>query len=277
MNLLFWNMNGRKLAEELGQLVLAYDLDILILAECSVSPVDILEAVNTGSGPTFTMPFNPSSKIEFYTRLPDGALFPISDAGGVSVRKLTPPLGPDVILVAVHLPSKLHHSDSDLAMFSIRVAEVIEEAERRTGHDRTVVIGDFNMNPFEKGMVAADAMHAVMDRRTASELERTVQKRQCRFFFNPMWSRLGDGTAGPPGTYYYRSSSQACYFWNTFDQVLIRPSLLDFFCNDDLKVVTTIGQVDLLDRNGRPDQRSFSDHLPLYVKLETERATTHGD
>jgi len=275
MNLLFWNMNEKVLPDELRALVAAHDVDVLILAECIMPDVQILEAVNSGSGRTFALPFSfgPSDRLRFYTRFEPRTLKPRADIGGVSVRHLTPPIGQDVILVAVHLPSKLHCSDMDYAYLAARMSEVIEEAETEIGHDRTVVIGDFNMSPFEAGLVSADGLHAVMDRYTAAKLTRTVQGRQRKFFFNPMWSRLGDASVGPPGTFYYRNTSQVAYFWHTFDQVLLRPSLLDSFRDEFLEVITEANGTTLLNNRGRPDRARFSDHLPLFLRLVTERIT----
>ena len=42
------------------------------------------------------------------------------------------------------------------------------------------------------------------------------------FFYNPMWGHFGDALDGPPGSYYDARSEAVAYFWNVFDQVLIR-------------------------------------------------------
>jgi hypothetical protein len=88
-----------------------------------------------------------------------------------------------------------------------------------------------------------------------------------------MWGRMGDSSAGAPGTYYYGGSSYVSYFWNTFDQVLLRPDLLDFFSQDDLRVISKIGDKDLMTANGISS--SYSDHLPVIVTLHTERMTSN--
>ena len=79
-------------------------------------------------------------------------------------RRLTLPKGLDILIVAVHLPSKLNYQDKDQALLCPRYAEFIREAEKEVGHCRTLIVGDFNMNPFEEGVVSSEGFHALMDR-----------------------------------------------------------------------------------------------------------------
>ena len=181
----------------------------------------------------------------------------------LSVRRVLPPIGVDILLVAAHLSSKLFQDSDDQALTSTRFARIIDEQERALGHSRTVVVGDLNMNPFEVGVVGGDALHAVMDKQTVLKISRVIGGQERRFFYNPMWGRLGDGSHGPPGTYYRQSSKQVNYFWNTFDQVLLRPELIPRFDDEELEVVTEIGATSLLTENGIPNLSVGSDHLPL--------------
>jgi hypothetical protein len=82
-----------------------------------------------------------------------------------------------------------------------------------------------------------------------------------------MWSRLGDASEGPPGTFYREKTAHLLYYWNTFDQVLLRPELFGAFSTDRLKVLERIGNADLL-KDGIVDKDSGSDHLPLLIGLD---------
>jgi hypothetical protein len=123
------------------------------------------------------------------------------------------------------------------------------------------------MNPFEPGVVNANALHGVMTRRIAERNVRVVQGKQYQFFYNPMWGLLGDATPGPPGTYYKARSEHMCHFWNMFDQVLIRPDLLHLFSNEDLEILESNGHTSLLSVQGVPDADVASDHLPVFFRL----------
>ena len=267
--ILFWNINQKPLLSEIVSLCHSHEVDILILAECKLSDVEILQAINPDIERKYIAPYNfLSPYLSWFYRYSPECIFPVSDERRISIRKISPPIGNDFILTALHLPSKLRMQDKEQIYECVRVMDSIEEAETRLEHDRTIVIGDFNMNPFEDGMISADGFHAVMDRNVASKDSRKVQNKDCKYFYNPMWRLMGNDATQALGTYYYRSG-YITYFWNTFDQVLLRPSLLNYFKSEDITIISQVGNKDLI-KNNKID-KSFSDHLPIMVKLDIER------
>ncbi len=263
MNLLFWNINRKPLSGEIKSLCDCYDVDVLILAENTMQDAELLPALNENNDRIFIAPNNQSKKISFYTRIHD--FEPIHDDQWGSIRKLVHPLGIEILLVAVHIQSKLYLTETEQSFISARIVREIDRREQEQRHTRTVVIGDFNMNPFEAGLVCAEGFHGVMDKHIALKQYRTVSGEKKKYFYNPMWSKLGDDSEGCAGTYYYNKSRIIDYFWNTLDQVLLRPSLLTYFNQKNLKVIDKIGDIDLI-KNGKISNK-FSDHLPLMVKL----------
>jgi hypothetical protein len=123
------------------------------------------------------------------------------------------------------------------------------------------------MNPFESGLVSAAGLNSVMSRRVAQRSTRTVQGRKYRFFYNPMWTRLGDEFSDTAGTYFYDSAEHVNYFWNMFDQVLIRPELAAGFDIGQLRIINSVRQSSLVRSDGRPDHTHSSDHLPIIFEL----------
>lgn len=264
---LFWNLNKSPLKELVAKLAHQHEVDILVLAECTVSIAELLTSLNEGRKNKYSFAASPSSRILVFSRFPHNSITPLVDSGGVSIRRVRLPIGPELLLVALHLSSKLYQEGRDQALTSTRIARYIKEAESYVGHSRTIVLGDLNMNPFEEGIVGAEAFHAVMDRTVAMKISRKVEGESRDFFYNPMWGRLGDRPPGPAGTYYRYSSQQINYFWNTYDQVLLRPELLSHFDDDDLEIVTMADALSLLDVNGIPDSNIASDHLPIKFTL----------
>jgi hypothetical protein len=269
ISFLFWNINKKPLLEPITWLVHNHDIDILILAESELNDIDILKSLNLQGGPCFTiMPPGLPSRIKMYTRFSHRFIKPISDNGEIMIRQIVPPIGLDFLLVAAHLPSKLYQTERDQIFFCTRISKIIEESESKVGHTRTLIIGDLNMNPFECGMVGADGIHAISDRRIAAMGTRKVAGESRRFFYNPMWNYFGDALPDPPGTYFYNAGTQVNFYWHIFDQVLIRPELLDMFSDENLRIITEIGSRSLLSESGRPDSRLASDHLPILLSLK---------
>lgn len=269
--ILFWNCFCKPIDSQIAAVCRDHDIDIGILAEAKeINQATLLPLLNQGTSSTYTFPVQYSERIKIFSRFPSDGFQPISDAGPLSAYEVTPPLGLKFLLVGVHLRSKSAAKEVDQILECVRVAEFLDECENSVGHQRTIVIGDFNMNPFEAGMVAADGLHAVMDRKIALKQSRVVGGRARSFFYNPMWSRMGDSSVGPAGTYHYSDSQNVVYFWNTFDQVLVRPCLIPYVPENGVSVLTEVCDYKFLNRNGKPDQ-NHSDHLPIIATVEIEK------
>lgn len=172
------------------------------------------------------------------------------------------------MLAAVHLPSKLFWSDESQSFECVELARRIIAEEDRAGHQRTVVVGDLNMNQFEQGLVSTVGLGAVPSRRIAERVTRTVQSREYRMFYNPMWCHFGDAEGDTAGSYYRDSAEHTNYFWHIFDQVLLRPELAKGFRTDQLSIIKSVGRRSLVRPDGRPDATLYSDHLPIVFELD---------
>jgi len=271
MNFLFWNTAQKDLSSDVAKLVAERGADFVILAEAEEHAASYLIALNKqrqsgmfGLAPAFVAD---GSRLRVFSRLPAGEIVPAATDHTCSVYHVHPAGGLSFILACVHLPSAMHMPHDDRAQLAICTARLIAEAEQSAGHARTLVIGDFNMNPFEAGMIGSEGFHAVLDRRIAATGGRKVQGRSRRFFYNPMWRFMNDDRLSMCGSHFYRKSAPLCHFWNTFDQVLIRPDLLPVFADPGLALVESIGGKSLLDARGRPNKLRHSDHLPVHLNL----------
>jgi endonuclease/exonuclease/phosphatase family metal-dependent hydrolase len=270
VNCLFWNTGGSDLTDALVKIVQTHAVDLLVLAESEEIAVGpFLKAVNDKEGTNFR--FHNAvgqERLRVFSSLPAKSVSKKFDTGGVSIRHVRPPVNDDFILVAVHLPSKLRWQEREQQDICPRIRNYIETVETQIGHQRTIVVGDLNMNPFEHGVVSSEGFHAVMTRRDAAKKSRTVMGEQRHFFYNPMWKHFGDCTDNTPGTCYFPRSTPLSYYWNMFDQVLVRPDLLNAFPDDGLSILTKTGESQLVDKNGRPDSKLSSDHLPILFRLD---------
>lgn len=267
--LLFWNMKNAT-PGHVAELAKEYRPDIIALAESKHESVTIVQALNSSDDPSpYEMISGVESRIRLFAKLPRRNVMPVFDGDYISIRHIRHILGMDFILVAAHLPSRLRLDKEEQALLCKRWVRDITDAEFKIGHRRTMLIGDLNMNPFDSGMVGSEGLHAVSCRAIAARETRTVLREERLFFYNPMWSLMGDHS-GVPGTFYYGSGGKPiAYFWNMFDQVLLRPQLARFFKPGDVSVITSMGDKSLLNAKGVPDAR-ISDHLPIFAIIYFE-------
>lgn len=264
---LFWNLYKKPLQDIIALLVDEHQVDVLILAECEIPTATMLQTLNPKGDADFDFVGGICRRMDIYTRFSAHFLQAQHEADHFSIRELGLPVQTEILLVAAHLPSKLHQSHHGPPAECVRFVQTIQKVEEKVGHTRTVVVGDLNMNPFDLGLVVPYGFNAVMTQQKARTEQRTVGHESCPFFYNPMWSRFGDGNPGPPGTYYYGSDDTSIY-WHMLDQVLLRPALLDRFRNQDLTIIEKAGTMSLVSEQGLPNRTIASDHLPIMFKLD---------
>jgi hypothetical protein len=264
-------MGTRATPSVVAALAAEHEPDVVILIESNYGIAATVEALNVRMGPRYEMPFGVNDRFQFLVKMPAEYIHILYDSKHMAIKHVQPVLGQSFILAVVHLPSKLHLDADDQAALCSRWVRHVCDAEMRVGHLRTVVIGDLNMNPFEPGVVGAEGFHAISSRAVVARKTRIVLGEERPLFYNPMWSMMGDA-AGPPGTFYYASSNPITYFWNTFDQVLLRPELAQHFAPGDVVVASSAGGELLLGPGGAPNE-GISDHLPVIATLRLEDAT----
>ncbi len=250
----------------------------MILAECPIPTGQILEALNPPRSAeyffacTVAVPQKFKSTHDFPTRFrascpPGERNEEVKSGSDFSIKRLRLPQRQEILLSSVHFPSKLRQTPDDQAAYVTRFADVLTKAEILAEHSRTVLVGDLNMNPYENGVVLNIGLHAVASRRIASRESRVVKFESDQFFYNPMWLHFGEKKQGHAGTYYYASPKARADFWNIYDQVLVRPSLLPYFRDEDVSVLwqDEARNVMLITSDGLPDKQAASDHLPPSV------------
>jgi endonuclease/exonuclease/phosphatase family metal-dependent hydrolase len=260
ITLFFWNVAKRNLSTFVSSAIKEHKIDIVVLAESEIRLDELRKRHPILSEPeTFS-----DSKIQLFTTGDPSAIVPVFDdpAHRLTIRRLIIPGHTEILLAAVHFFDRINWSEYDQLIAATHLANDIARAEEAAGHERTLLVGDLNMNPFDKAVVAAGGLHGVMTRSIANGGARTVANRKYAFFYNPMWSFLGDRQHPPPGTHFFRRAVPVVYFWNLVDQVLVRPSLMHSL--RDVRILDAIDGHSLLNAVGRP---VVSDHLPVLFRL----------
>ena len=267
MNILFWNTGRRNLGNVedcLLELITERDLDLVILAEykgkierlCNLPYVPI---VNSGCEYIHAL-IKDKYKVSV-----------LREAHRFNIVKISTPYS-ELLIAMIHNISKLnnvseHSQITELAKFHYE----INKQEDVYNCQNSIAIGDFNVNPFEIACISASAMHAIPYLEEVQKPSRIVQQEIYRKFYNPMWKFLGN-RAPPYATYYYNKSGDVVnYYWNGFDQVMVRPGLINAFDENALEIIIeTKSKGHQLLKNGKPNKADYSDHLPLFCVLKEE-------
>ncbi len=267
--LLFWNTQGDFAPETLARLVKSKNVDFICLAESKLNPDDMTKVLKSNDSADFLSPNTLTPKIQIYHRDDLETSVRYGDISGrLSMTNVTFDQV-EFLIASVHLVDKHNFGESDQLAQSIEIAGTIRDREIEYQNDYTILCGDFNMNPFDDGVVAANGFHAISDRNIVVNRKgtRTIQKKEYPFFYNPMWNFFGDETSGPPGTFYYRKTAQISHDWHMFDQVMLRKNCLPYYSH--VEIVTEFDGIHLKNSLGRPDKKNYSDHFPILLHLES--------
>jgi endonuclease/exonuclease/phosphatase family metal-dependent hydrolase len=270
--LVLWNLRHKAREDLVNSLVAEAGAQVVVLLEEPLAPDERTAALDALGG-TWRCPqavVEHRDHVRLYTRLPEVAIRAISGGWRYAEYALNLPDVGEVLLVAAHLPDRRNSSLASANMQCAELAGAVRAREADRRHNRTIVVGDLNLDPWDDGIVGASGFHAMMTRSIAEKGTRVVNDRQYPFFYNPMWAHLGDRGASAPGTYYWRHAEQVCFHWHAIDQVLVRPALLGALPSECTQIVTRVGQTDLLKADGTPDGTTASDHLPLVVRLSVD-------
>jgi len=281
---LFWNLDKAEAVTEprraaaicssLTRLVRDREIDLLIFAEYELDDSTVKTALDAAGIGMFHRPRSRSKRAVIWTRWRQGAIIDRYRGWAttrVTIRQLIPVNGVPVHLVAAHLRDRLTLTTSEgRGHAAFEVAGAVRRFESFNGNGRTILVGDLNLNPFEFGSVGPACFHAMMTADLARSAQALSARNDYPTFYNPMWGLLGDRTPGPPGTFFWTNSEEATnHFWHMYDQVLVRPDLIDSFRG--VEILAGDGTESFLTAGGRPRPDHYSDHLPLFFELDLTR------
>lgn len=274
MNILFWNLQEKgTFFDTIVSIVNEEDIDVAFFAEFPNGTGDALtlesKLKTVDNSFSYLQPIA-NRNIETFSRIRSPFFVYKQDEKRHSIFQINGIINPDqkYNLFVCHLPSKINYSDDALGEKARGFRKRVEEFEEEQDCHNTIICGDFNMNPFEKGMYYAPMLNAVMDKSIARDKKRIVDGETYHYFYNPMWGHLGDnGRSCIPGSYFLSDSTIDKLHWNLLDQVILRPSVIDVFDDSKLKIVCKGASYNLLTPHNRINDSIYSDHLPLKFNI----------
>jgi exonuclease III len=293
---LFWNIMDKKnpFEDTIGRIVSENSIDILILAENDNIKPNVIEGK---TNLTYLKQSTSKSKTKwlylFYRKeklaLTGIDVFKYEDDNDVidkktgDSRELAKYLNKKERLIAynitvgktsyllfgLHFPSKIYCSNTKQEYLARKMKTYIERMEKEVKHQNTIIVGDFNMNPFEKAMLLPDAFNASMSINFTNKSKKVYDINESAFY-NPTWVLTGDfhsrtNERKVPGTLYYDDMDEQATYWQLYDQVIFRPGMESKFISSSLEILEGFKNTDksFLNEKSEPNTENFSDHLPI--------------
>lgn len=274
LNFLYWNTYTKDLTDEIFDLVKDNTINFVVLLENSANEILLVNKLKMFDNNFVHHSINRIfKKPKIFSSIPLIKIKEINGHGRYGIYEIEFKDNSKLLLVIVHFPSKKDWGNpSDHFGLCVELKGDIEAAELNVGTKNTIILGDFNMNPFEDGLISSSGLHNVNNKEIALTKNRFYQGRDYDFFYNPMWSFFGENSKGfAQGTHFYNTHRPICHYWNIYDQIIIRPELIPNFDETKLDIITSISSKSLLKKiNGynRIDL-NVSDHLPLKFELKS--------
>ena len=261
MNILFWNTGLKKKRESnihninasLPELVTENNVDLLILAEYNADIQLTCNSINSQTNPRIK--FNPipicgCEKIRGLVKSKYNVK-PLRDHSRYQIVKIST-ASYMLIIGMVHNVDKYSYTVREQEEVLRWFHDEIVAVEKENNCTNTIVIGDFNANPFEASCAGAGMMHGLpFIGNIADKPERTIQGRSYHKFYNPTWKFYGNIDT-PHTTYHFDNGEIVNFYRNAFDQVMVRPRLINAFDVSKLKIIGCTSNHQLT-KNGKPD------------------------
>lgn len=267
MRYLFWNTNKKDVNEIICRLVKEFSPTILALAEYEKEIEDLVKNIKRYTDINYIAIEKLACRIQILILEKLGNnIRHCADHTNYTIKILPYNSYNEYHIVAfVHLPSKMQDNREKnrhlLEQITCKINDLDDNRNRKV-----IIFGDFNLNPYEDAMTYLTGCNAVSARNVAMKISRKDKNEKGKeyfYYYNPMWSFLGD-FKGKNGTYYYEKTSDHSRYWNTFDQFVVSPALINDI--DEIEIIENVDGISLVNKNGIPDP-NISDHYPLYFRL----------
>ena len=259
MNILFWNLKGNKNEKWIAEIIREKDVDIAVFAEYTttvfedvISNLENQYIQHDGNDGCDKISLLCKTNIQTIVRREQARYTLYSCVANGNLYNI----------IGVHLPASPNSDENDRKEVIRDIVDDICEQENELKCRETIVIGDFNCNPFDNEIIQKDSFNAVLYKSLIHQQETVIyHNKRKRRFYNPILHFISESTQ-TYGSFYY-SSGIAPLYWNSFDQVLVRKELVDKICS--LEYIKSVNNKNLL-KEVKPNSM-ISDHLPLLVNI----------
>lgn len=309
---LTWNLQKKHTPirqQVLQALVLEYAFEVIVFQEASGLPLTV-ELNGLGYEPVQLAGADPVGTVRIFLKkntFQQLALTHTHDRDKkivmVELRRYTSTAA-SFNVAAVHLYSKKGRSEREQLWRNHQLLLELHEWETNASStNRTILVGDFNANPYEANLRDPFLLRGQESRTLINQLQGpplpTSQwlRSAFGFWYNPMWYLLGDhepptapgigaATRAVTGSFYFYSEGETP-FWNLFDGFMVRPALMEKVVHSELQILVqtgptpyfspslttsflqsyTVGPKSSRNPNNSPILAELPDHLPVTFAL----------
>ena len=269
LNILFWNLHGKSIEKIIAECLIENDISMAAFSEFNGIDFQKLEkSLFKQYHLVQSLYVDPSqTQGNIHTRLivkNSIEATAIQEQGRYSIFKIKTSMQ-QYILVAIHLQDRRNKKTIDRIHTIEKIKADIEKYEKELKCNSTIVIGDFNANPYDEELLSVHGFNAVLFKDIILSNEyRKYEFLEYKHFYNPILDFISASNK-MHGSFYHSGDSYTP-IWHCVDQILLRKELVHNL--GELKYIMKIGDTNLI-KIKRPDD-SISDHLPLFATIKEE-------
>lgn len=259
MNIIYWNTHKIGSLDPIIDICKTESPDIFFLSE--IEDATIQASIKKISKINYTQIINPGcERVKILAK--NSININLSFQNKFYSSLIIPEL--DLNIISVHLPSQMFQHLKSLKEFIRDFRSEIDINIGKSDEENIVIIGDFNVNPFDEAMIDFDGFSATNSTITRSKITHLGKTKE--IYYNPTWKLYGDNIF--PGTKYFRRPSGSSYDileHHFLDQVVISRKLLSNLKSEEIK--TIIKSKKYIFKEVGKNIIQESDHLPLSYTL----------
>lgn len=171
----------------------------------------------------------------------------------------------DLFVVSLHLPSQMFQHMESLKEFIRDFRVDLDNTLGDSLETKILIIGDFNVNPYESPMIDYDGFRAINSPNGRKVINHLTKSKTS--YYNPTWQLYAHNKF--PGTKFFPRPSSSSYDvleFHFLDQVVISHKLLESISEEKIKVIERTSNFVLFDEG--KNLIRVSDHLPLSYKIK---------
>lgn len=262
MNLFFWNLKGNDNSALIRRALVERDVDVAAFAEHGGIDFDALCRGGSGFPYRPVDPIDGPGKVRMLVR--EGLEVSGVFGQGRYMLATVSGAGWKANIAAIHLQDCRNDPHGAARKETTRrIVADLREQERKSGCLDSVVIGDFNAQPFSDELIWPGMFNATLFKDVVGRIAvKRVDGYSYPFMYNPTLEFFSE--AGGNCGSFYSASRPDTFYWHCLDQAIVSPSLADAVA--EYVYVREIGGASLM--GPVAPNRSISDHLPLFIRIE---------